>query len=131
VRRQDEQLGIHNLGNVCYMISMLQQFYWVPAFRYGLLKVVDDSPERIEEYKERKIDDNMLRQLQLLFGGLELSERAMADPTEFCFSFKQMNGQPTNPGEQRDAQEFLNEFFEKLEPLLKRTSQKYLIADIF
>jgi len=44
------------------------------------------------EYKERMIDDNMLRQLQLLFGHLELSERAMVDPTEFCFSFKQFDG---------------------------------------
>lgn len=26
--------GIKNLGNICYMISMLQQFYMVPQFRY-------------------------------------------------------------------------------------------------
>ena len=43
VRGAEQQLGIRNLGNVCYMISMLQQFYWVPAFRYGLLKVLDES----------------------------------------------------------------------------------------
>lgn len=74
------------------------------------------------EYKERMIDDNMLRQLQLLFGHLELSERAMVDPTEFCFSFKQFDGQPTNTGVQRDAQEFLNEFFDNLDKRLKNTS---------
>ena len=67
----------------------------------------------------------------MLFGRLELSERAHVDPFDFCFSFKQWNGQPTNVGEQRDAQEFLNEFFDKLETKLKDTSQKYLLADIF
>ena len=74
------------------MISMLQQFYWVPAFRYGLLKVIDESAPNMVEHKERMIDDNMLRQLQLLFGHLELSERAMVDPTAFCYSFKQYDG---------------------------------------
>ena len=43
------------------MISMLQQFYWVPAFRYGLLKVLDESEPDMKEYKDRMVDDNMLR----------------------------------------------------------------------
>ena len=42
---------------------MLQQFFWVPAFRYGLLNVLDESDPKMVEYKERMIDDNMLRQL--------------------------------------------------------------------
>ena len=71
----------------------------VPAFRYSLLKIIDDSPENNTEYKERMIDDNMMRQLQMLFGQLEMSERAFVDPTEFCFSFKQWDGKPTNTGE--------------------------------
>ena len=53
VRRADEQVGIKNLGNVCYMISMLQQFFMIPAFRYSLLKVIDSSAPKIEEYKDR------------------------------------------------------------------------------
>ena len=39
--------GINNLGNICYMISMLQQMFMVPQFRYQLLKAVDTSPEDI------------------------------------------------------------------------------------
>ena len=61
----------------------------MPAFRYGLLKVLDESEPDMKEYKERMVDDNMLRQLQMLFGRLELSERAHVDPFDFCFSFKQ------------------------------------------
>lgn len=60
-RRSDEQVGIKNLGNVCYMISMLQQFFMIPAFRYSLLKVEDETEPNMQEYKDRMIDDNMLR----------------------------------------------------------------------
>ena len=58
---------------ICYMISMLQQFFMVPQFRYSLFKAVDNTPEDIKDYKEMKIDDNMLRQIQKLFGFLELT----------------------------------------------------------
>ena len=44
------------------MISMLQQFFMVPTFRYQLLRAVDESPEDIKTYKERKVDDSLLRQ---------------------------------------------------------------------
>lgn len=80
--------GMKNYGCICYMISMVQQFYMVPQFRYQLFKAVDTTPPKIEDYKDRKIDDNMLRQFQKLFGFLELSERQYADPFDFCFAFK-------------------------------------------
>jgi hypothetical protein len=41
--------GIKNLGNICYMISMLQQFYMVPQFRYQLLKANDGKPTDPQE----------------------------------------------------------------------------------
>ena len=90
---------------------MLQQFYMIPAFRYSLLKVNDQTAENIVEHRDKTFDDNMFRQLQILFGYLELTERTAYDPTAFVYSFKTF-GEPTNPREQRDAQEFLNEFFD-------------------
>lgn len=47
----------------------------VPAFRYNILSVDDNTPEDIQEYKGNKIDDNVLHQLQKLMAHLELSER--------------------------------------------------------
>ena len=32
--RVHQHVGIVNLGCICYMISMLQQFFMVPQFRY-------------------------------------------------------------------------------------------------
>jgi len=39
------------------------------------LKAVDESPRDLKEYKGYYIDDNLLRQLQIMFANLELSER--------------------------------------------------------
>lgn len=57
------------------MNSMLQQFFMVPQFRYQLLKAEDSSAPDIKEYKGRKVDDNLLKQLQIMYANLELSEK--------------------------------------------------------
>ena len=44
---------------------------------------------------------------------------------------KEMDGQPTNTIEQKDANEFLNVLFDRLENALKPTPRKYLIDSIF
>lgn len=36
--RTDNYIGITNLGCICYMISLLQQLFMVPQFRYQLFK---------------------------------------------------------------------------------------------
>lgn len=62
---------------------------------------------------------------------MELSERQAYNPREFCFSFKDYAGQPTNVRIQQDSQEFLNLAFDRLENLLASTSQKYLLQNVF
>lgn len=71
----------------------------VPAFRYNILSVDDNTPEDIQEYKGNRIDDNVLHQLQKLMAHLELSERQDFQPLEFCFAFKDFEGNPTNTAE--------------------------------
>jgi ubiquitin C-terminal hydrolase len=103
----------------------------VPQFRYQLLKAIDKSPENLVSYKDDMIDDNLLKQLQRLFGYLELSERHAYDPKPFCFAFKEQNGTPTNTSEQKDSQEFLNIFCDRVENQLSTTSQRDLMRDVF
>jgi len=119
--------GIKNLGAVCYMNSMIQQFYNVPTLRYCLLAADDGQPADVQQHEGKDVDDNVLHQLMAMFGSLQLSDRQYYDPTPFCFSFKGFDGQPTNVREQKDAQEFLNLGFDRLENLLSGTSQKYLL----
>lgn len=34
-------VGIRNLGCICYMNAMMQQFYMTPEFRYAILRAND------------------------------------------------------------------------------------------
>jgi ubiquitin C-terminal hydrolase len=44
--------GITNLGCICYMISILQQIYMVPQFRYLLLKAQCDQTDiEVKEWR--------------------------------------------------------------------------------
>lgn len=125
-------LGIWNLRCICYMNAMLQQFYMTPAFRYSVLAADDQQPPQIAEDKDgRKIDENLLHQLQKLFAYLDKSERSYYMPSEFCFSFKDPTGQPTNVNIQQDTQEFLNIFFERIENLLKPTPFKDIFNNVY
>jgi len=58
-----EGVGLRNLGCICYMNSMLQQFFAIPCFRYNLLCVDDGLPENPKTFKGEQVDDNVLHQL--------------------------------------------------------------------
>jgi len=111
-------VGIKNLGCICYMNSILQQFYMIPTFRYGILSV-----ECTEE--------GFLCQLQKMFAFLEASERQAYDPKDFCSTFKDLDGNPVNVKIQQDAHEFLNMAFERMESSLSNTSQRFLVRSVF
>ena len=97
--RSQMYVGLKNLGCICYMNSMMQQFYMTPNFRYNLLCVDDGKPEEFKEYKNETIDDNMFHQMQKLIAHLELSDRHDFNPVGFCFAFKEFDGTPTNTSE--------------------------------
>ena len=124
-------LGIKNLGCICYMIAMLQQFFCTDAFTRGILMANDYKPADLTEVKGRNVDDNLFHQLQSLFGFLQQSRRREVNPLEFCLSYKEYNGQPVNLGVQQDSQEFLNRFFDKLETALKPTPFKGILDSVY
>lgn len=103
IEKASKYVGLYNPACICYMNSMLQQFFMIPPLRYNLLCVEDNIPEDLQDHRGAKIDDNVLHQLQKLMANLELSPRQDYNPTEFCFAFKDFEGNPTNLGEQKDA----------------------------
>ena len=103
----------------------------IPSFRYEILKADDHAPEDMVEYKGKMVDDNVLHQFQRMMAHLELSERQEYNPFDFCFSFKDFDGNPTNTSIQQDCQEFLNILFDRLENMLRPTPQKYLLQSVF
>lgn len=124
--------GIYNMGCICYMNSMLQQFFHVPQFRNAILLADDGLPENIQVTEQQKrVDDNVLHQLQKMFAFLQESERQDYNPEDFCFSFKDFENNPTNFAVQQDAQEFLNMIVDKIENGLRNTPYKQILDGIF
>ncbi len=62
--------GLKNLGNICYINSMLQQLYMNKNFRYLILRINDHWAENPQLYKEKLYDDNILHQVQRIFAYL-------------------------------------------------------------
>lgn len=52
--------GLQNLGAVCYMNSMNQQFFNVPTLRYCLMAAQDETEKNLVEFEGEEIDDNVL-----------------------------------------------------------------------
>ena len=71
--------------------------------------------------------DKMLYQVQRLVANLECSEKSVFDMAQFCHSFKTLdkdyNKGPISNTQQKDSQEFLLEFFEKMEKKLRETTR--------
>jgi len=110
---------------------MIQQFFHIPTFRYGMLAANISSEENWKDFEGDMVNDNLTQQLLKFLGFMEMSERQEYNPREFCFSFKDFDGQPTNVRIQQDAQEFLNVAFDKIDSLLANSTNKYLLQNVF
>lgn len=126
--KKEGHVGLRNLGCICYMNAMLQQFYMMPSLRHGILRTDDNQLPQIDN--DKNIDDNALHQVQKMFTFLELSERMDFNPSGWCHAFKDWEGNPTNTLLQQDAQEFLNRFLDKVENQMSPTPYKYTINSI-
>lgn len=120
--------GLKNICCICYINSMLQQFYMISPFRNTILSIKDNKPPN---YAENGIDDNLLHQFQRTFVYLMHSARKDYVPVSFCYSFKEFDGQPTNTAIQHDALEFINILFERLEENFKGTPYEQLLQSVF
>ena len=124
-------VGLKNLGCICYMNSIMQQMYMVPTFRYAIMSADDHKePQDPSDYMEIN-DDNLLHQLQKMYTYLTYSNKSSFAPRDFCYSYKDIDGHPTNVRMQQDSQEFYNNFCDKIENSLKITKYKYIVSDVF
>eukprot|EP01028_Stygiella_incarcerata_P008298 TRINITY_DN3593_c1_g1_i1.p1 TRINITY_DN3593_c1_g1~~TRINITY_DN3593_c1_g1_i1.p1 ORF type:complete len:2734 (-),score=638.27 TRINITY_DN3593_c1_g1_i1:1709-9772(-) len=101
-------VGLKNLGCTCYMNSLFQQIYMVPEFRHAILRSKKADGSEFEE-------SSVTRQLQNIFGHLELSDAKFFDTSSFCEYYTDADGRRVNTALQMDVDEFVNRLFEVLE----------------
>ena len=88
-------VGMKNLGCSCYMNSVNQQLFMMPAFRRAILEVPDRNLESLAPAQ------NLLHQSKVMFAALMNSEKMFFNPKNFFFSVTEVDGQPLNPNEQK------------------------------
>ncbi|CAM9602117.1 unnamed protein product, partial [Ascophyllum nodosum] len=75
-------VGLRNMGTTCHVNSLLQQLFVIPVMRFGIMSC--DPFFRTEEQIVTQAEpvspeDNLLYQLQAVFGYLQESEKQFVD----------------------------------------------------
>lgn len=115
-------VGMKNLGCICYMISSLQQLFYISQFRETLFRM---------ERGDEPLEENLLYQLQSLFSGLKNSDKQHVNPKGICKTFKDWEGNPVKLNEQMDADEFINTFMDRLESKISKFPGGNIIKSLF
>ena len=128
-KKYGKNVGLTNLGTTCYINSIMQLLFMIPAFRFSILSL-DDKKEKIRgEYSD---DDNILHQMQKLFTYLLFTADSFVTPQDFFVSLKDSNNKVFSPNNQKDSYEFYSYIYEKLELILKEIpNNQFLIQNFF
>lgn len=124
LRKKNTFTGLVNPCCICYMNSLMQQFYMISQFRKGII----NSQGRKDPENG---DDDLLYQLQKLFLYLEYTYRSAYNSKSFVYANKDEEGRPTNVAVQQDSFEFLQNLTDNIEVSLKGQANGDLIKTIF
>ena len=106
------------------MNSVMQQLFMSPYFRNFIFSAVD------QKENELMIEDNVLYQSKILFTNLMTSKMPTFSPVVFFNSILGHNDELLLD-QQRDAEEFLNIYMDKLEQNIKGTDDHKYLNSIF
>jgi ubiquitin C-terminal hydrolase len=123
--QRNTHVGLVNLGCTCYMNSLMQQLFMCPQFRNFICTSNDPKKDIIA------LEDNVLYHSKYLFANLIKSKMPSYNPVVFFNSIKDFNGEPMPTNEQRDVDEFLNIYMDKIEQNIIGTEDDKHLKSIF
>ncbi|XP_078078030.1 ubiquitin carboxyl-terminal hydrolase 35-like [Mustelus asterias] len=93
------RIGLANLGNTCYMNSIIQALFTASDFRHAVMLLKESDSQ------------SLMMKLQWLFAFLEHSQRPAISPSSFL---KASSPPWFNPGAQQDCSEYLKYLLDRL-----------------
>ncbi len=108
-------VGLKNIGNTCYINSLLQTYFFLPRFRKLIL-----------EYNTAYTSSESIRELQRLFAYLVESERKYIDPSLLVAALNN-EGVKIKIGDQEDVGEFSDQFLSKIEEVIIKTNKMHRV----
>jgi ubiquitin carboxyl-terminal hydrolase 34 len=121
LRAESGYLGLRNLGNTCYMNSLLTQLYMNPEFRQFLFN------QPIHDSKGQAL----LNETQALFGHMQSSYLKSADPYRFTRHIHTYTDESINISEQMDVEEFFNLLFDQWEGQMPSAAEKQAFRSFY
>lgn len=146
IREVNKPLGLKNVGNSCYLNSLLQIYYSIPEFYTEIMSFIPDeeeqkqpagnnqqdkAPEDSNEKKRVKTCQKLIVDLQYLFAQMNLSMKGYADPTDVLAKIIDESGNSIlGAGEQEDIIETNQKFLECVqEGLYHKMKAQLLLAE--
>ncbi|KAJ5069991.1 specific protease [Anaeramoeba ignava] len=117
-------IGLKNVGNTCFLNSLLQTYFMLPSFRNEILKFKPTQKEWEIQKKEMKLskDDlihflplDLIHEIQRLFARQLLSNYKAVDPKHAIEKVQDQNGKQFHIGNQHDVTEFNDLFWKRIE----------------